>query len=128
VFLLVCVPSATAEENQKIWSPGDIIQVGVICKDEETILQIVNADMKSEELVLVTMNQMIIMGLCAGIPSPMFFVVQKSLVSYTDHIERQSLVLGVGNSENQFLGWVLANGKWSLKKKKGQQINLQNSI
>ena len=121
VFIsLVCVNSAAAE-NRREWSDGDLIQVGVICKDEDTIIEIVNADIKSEREVLMQMNQSIVEGVCVAFPMPAMFIVIKALVHYKDHVERESVVLGVGNADRNFLGWALANGKF-VEKIKGQRI------
>ena len=117
VFIsLVCVNSAAAE-NSREWSDGDLIQVGVICKDEDTIIEIVNADIKSEREVLMQMNQSIVEGVCVAFPMPAMFIVIKALVHYKDHVERESVVLGVGNADQDFLGWVLATGKFVSEKK-----------
>ena len=121
VFIsLVCVNSAAAE-NSREWSDGDLIQVGVICKDEDTIIEIVNADIKSEREVLMQMNQSIVEGVCVAFPMPAMFIVIKALVHYKDHVERESVVLGVGNADRNFLGWALAYGKF-VEKIKGQRI------
>ena len=121
VFIsLVCVNSAAAE-NSREWSDGDLIQVGVICKDEDTIIEIVNADIKSEREVLMQMNQSIVEGVCVAFPMPAMFIVIKALVHYKDHVERESVVLGVGNADRNFLGWALANCKF-VEKIKGQRI------
>jgi len=113
---LVCVNSAAAE-NDREWSDGDIIQVGVLCKDEDTILEIVNADIKSERDVLLQMNQSIVEGVCISFPMPAMFIVIKALVHYKDHRKRESVVLGVGNADRDFVGWALGNGKFVVSKK-----------
>ena len=113
---LVCVNSVAAN-NSREWIAGDLISVGLVCKDEESILRIVNADVKSEELVVVTMNQSLMMGVCISFEGAMRFLVQKALVHYKDHAGRSSVVLGVGNSDQDFLGWVLALGKFVSEKK-----------
>ena len=116
VFLLVCAPSAAAENNRE-WSNGDLIQVGVLCKDEDTILEIVNADIKSERDVLLQMNQSIVEGVCISFPMPAMFIVIKALVHYKDHRKRESVVLGVGNANRDFVGWALGNGEFVVSKK-----------
>ena len=115
-FLLVCAPSAVAY-NDREWTAGDLISVGLVCRDEESILEIVQADVKSEELVVVTMNQSLMMGVCISFEGAMRFLVQKALVHYKDHAGRASIVLGVGNADQDFLGWVLATGKFVSEKK-----------
>jgi hypothetical protein len=117
---LVCVNSAAAE-NSREWSVGDLIQVGVICKDEDTILEVVNADIKSEKDVLLQMNESIVETVCISFPMPVMFIVIKALVHYKDHRGRESVVLGVGNAERVFIGWALANGEF-VKSKKGNSI------
>ena len=116
VFLLVCAPSAVAY-NDREWTAGDLISVGLVCKDEKSILEIVHADVKSEELVLMTMSQSIMMGVCVTFEGAMRFLVQKALVHYKDHAGRASVVLGVGNADQDSLGWVLATGKFVSEKK-----------
>ena len=115
-FLLVCAPSVAAD-NSREWTAGDLISVGLVCKDEKSILEIVHADVKSEELVLMTMSQSIMMGVCVTFEGAMRFLVQKALVHYKDHAGRASVVLGVGNADQDFLGWVLATGKFVSEKK-----------
>ena len=115
-FLLVCAPSVAAD-NDREWSAGDLISVGLVCRDEESILKIVRADVTSEELVLMAMNQSIMMGVCVTFEGAMRFLVQKALVHYKDHAGRASIVLGIGNSNQDFLGWVLATGKFVSEKK-----------
>ena len=116
VFLLVCAPSAVAY-NDREWTAGDLISVGLVCKDEKSILEIVRADVTSEELVLMTMSQSIMMGVCITFEGAMRFLVQKALVHYKDHAGRASVVLGVGNADQDSLGWVLATGKFVSEKK-----------
>ena len=117
---LVCVNGAAAE-NSREWTDGDLIQVGVLCKDEDTILEIVNADIKSEKDVLLQMNESIVETVCISFPMPVMFIVIKALVHYKDHRGRESVVLGVGNAERVFIGWALANGEF-VKSKKGNSI------
>ena len=116
VFLLVCAPSVAAD-NSREWTAGDLISVGLVCKDEKSILEIVHADVKSEELVLMTMSQSIMMGVCISFEGSMRFLVQRALVHYKDHAGRASVVLGVGNADQDSLGWVLATGKFVSEKK-----------
>ena len=114
--MLLCIPNAAAE-NRKKWSDGDIIQVGVLCKDEDTILEIVNSDIKSEKDALLQMNESLMKGVCIGFPMPAMFIVIKALVHYKDHRKRESVVLGVGNADRDFVGWALGNGKFVVSKK-----------
>ena len=117
VFIsLVCVNSVAAD-NSREWTAGDLISVGLVCRDEESILEIVQADVTSEELVLMTMSQSIMMGVCVTFEGAMRFLVQKALVHYKDHAGRASVVLGVGNADQDSLGWVLATGKFVSEKK-----------
>lgn len=113
---LVCVNSVAAD-NSREWTAGDLISVGLVCRDEESILEIVQADVTSEELVLMTMSQSIMMGVCVTFEGAMRFLVQKALVHYKDHAGRASVVLGVGNADQDSLGWVLATGKFVSEKK-----------
>ena len=99
------------------WSKGDYVTALIVCRDEESILEIVQADVTSEELVLMTMSQSIMMGVCISFEGSMRFLVQRALVHYKDHAGRASVVLGVGNADQDSLGWVLATGKFVSEKK-----------
>ena len=114
---MLVLASNAAAEHPRVWEKGDIIQVGVLCKDEDTILEIVNADIKSERDVLLQMNQSIVEGVCISFPMPAMFIVIKALVHYKDHRKRESVVLGVGNANRDFVGWALGNGKFVISKK-----------
>jgi len=126
LMVLACIPNAAAQEwpAKKDWYKGDIVATAVICKDEETILQVVNADMKSEEAVILTMNKLIRAEVCAGFPQPIMFLVDKALLHYKDHKDRPSVVLGVVNGDRKFLGWILVAGifKKGEKPTGGQKI------
>ena len=67
------------------------------------------------------MNQSVLKGVCISFPMPAMFIVIKALVHYKDHRKRESVVLGVGNADRNFLGWALANGKF-VEKIKDQRI------
>ena len=118
---MLVLASNAAAEHPRVWEKGDIIQVGVLCKDEDTILEIVNADIKSEKDVLLQMNESLIEGVCIGFPMPAMFIVIKALVHYKDHRGRDSVVLGIGNGDRDFVGWALGNGKF-VKPKRGNSI------
>ena len=118
---MLVLASNAAAEHPRVWEKGDIIQVGVLCKDEDTILEIVNADIKSEKDALLQMNESLMKGVCIGFPMPAMFIVIKALVHYKDHRGRDSVVLGIGNGDRDFVGWALGNGKF-VEKIKGQRI------
>ena len=118
---MLVLASNAAAEHPRVWEKGDIIQVGVLCKDEDTILEIVNADIKSEKDVLLQMNESIVETVCISFPMPVMFIVIKALVHYKDHRGRDSVVLGIGNGDRDFVGWALGNGKF-VEKIKGQRI------
>ena len=41
------------EKNQKIWVEGDLIVTRVLCEEEDGILELVNADMKGPETLVM---------------------------------------------------------------------------
>jgi len=118
---MLVLASNAAAEHPRVWEKGDIIQVGVLCKDEDTILEIVNADIKSEKDALLQMNESLMKGVCIGFPMPAMFLVIKALVNYKDHRGRPSVVLGIGNADRAFVGWALGHGEY-VKSKKGNSI------
>ena len=120
-MLLLMLPyNATAEHQEltqnfkRTWTMGDIIATAVICKDEESIVKVINADMISVEEVLSTVTDLVDEGDCVNLIRPVFFTVQSQFVEYFDFLDRPSVALGVESpvTKGKFLGFVLAPGFW----------------
>ena len=121
IMLLLVLPySATAEHQEltqnfkRTWTIGDFIQTAVICKDEESIIKMINADMISVEDVLIQLNDLVDEGDCVNLIRPVIFTVQSQFVEYFDFLDRPSVALGVESpaTKGKFLGFVLAPGFW----------------
>ena len=111
------------EKNQKIWVEGDLIVTRVLCEEEDGILELVNADMKGPEtLVMMVVGTLVGDGQCTALPFPIRFKVIKSLVEYTDHSNRPSVVLGAVAQNGDWVGWILAAGTFEANKKKDISI------
>ena len=107
--------------DEVTWGVGEPMAVQVICKDEDTIIDIVNADMKGESLVVFTINQKVMVQDCLAFPTPILFYVMGALLHYRDHLDRQSVVIRLGNKNGNQLGWALAPGKFDQDRKQNQQ-------
>ena len=99
------------------WGVGEPIGVQALCADEDTMIDIVNADMKFEELVINTINSKVASGACLTFPSPMMLFVQDRFLSYKDHSDRHSVALKVMNGFGRFMGYCLAPGRFDKNKK-----------
>ena len=116
--------SATADHQpppdfKRTWAKGDAIATSVICRDEDSILKVVNADMISMEDVLVTINDLVDEGDCVNLQRPAYFFIHSQLVEYFDFLDRPSVAVGVESPvyKGRFLGFVLAPGVWNNEKK-----------
>ena len=105
-----------------IWGVGEPIAVQVICRDEDTIIDIVNADIRAEQLVVLMINEKVSEGECIAFPAPLLFFVQDALLHYRDHIDRQSCALRVMNKRGIVMGYSLAPGKFDKNKKKPEKM------
>jgi hypothetical protein len=89
------------------------MSVNLICKDEETILDIVNSDMISFEHAMLEINHKISENVCI-IPnrngSSFSVIVLEALVHYVDYKGDKNVVLSVKNMAGTFLGWVVGVG------------------
>ena len=128
MLLLVLPYNATAEHQEqtpdtpdwgtsdfkRTWTMGDLIATAVICKDEESIVKVINADMISVEEVLSTVTDLVDEGDCVKLERPFFFIVQSQFLEYFDFLDRPSVALGVESpvTKGKFLGFVLAPGFW----------------
>ena len=95
------------------WIKGDVMSVNLICKDEETILDIVNSDIISFEHAMLEINHKISENVCI-IPnrngSSFSVIVLEALVHYVDYKGDKNVVLSVKNMAGTFLGWVVGVG------------------
>mgnify|MGYP004407185539 FL=1 len=111
------------EKKQKTWTDGDLITTRVLCKTEDAILELTNADMKGPEtLVMMVIGTLVEDEQCVALPFPVTFKVTKSLVEYTDFSKRPSVVLGAVAQNGDWVGWILAAGTFEADGKKDVSI------
>ena len=111
------------EKRQKTWTNGDLITTRVLCKTEDAILELTNADMKGPEtLVMMVIGTLVEDEQCVALPFPVTFKVTKSLVEYTDFSKRPSVVLGAVAQNGDWVGWILAAGTFETGGKKDVSI------
>ena len=117
VFLLVCIPNAAADAN-RVWKKGDTIITSYVCRDQKSIMKIVEADTKSEEEVLAIMYVLTGLRHCAAIPMPLPFYVLDFLVDYTDFRKINTVVVSIAKitEPNTHVGYVLAEGTYKIDK------------
>ena len=66
--MLLLIPNAAADAN-RVWERGDTIVTSYVCRDENTIMKVVEADIKSEEEVLARIYALTKLRDCVGLPS-----------------------------------------------------------
>ena len=111
------------QKEHKIWTNGDLITTRVLCEKEDGVLELVNADMKGPEtLVMMVVGTLVEDEQCLALPFPVTFKVTKSLVEYTDFSKRPSVVLGTVAKKGNWVGWVLAAGTFEAGGKKDISI------
>tara|TARA_B100001029_G_C14661036_1_gene234384 strand:- start:55 stop:462 length:408 start_codon:yes stop_codon:yes gene_type:complete len=111
------------QKEHKIWTNGDLITTRVLCEKEDGVLELVNADMKGPEtLVMMVVGTLVEDEQCLALPFPVTFKVTKSLVEYTDFSKRPSVVLGTVAKNGNWVGWVLAAGTFEAGGKKDISI------
>ena len=115
--MLLCIPNATADAN-KVWEKGATIITSYVCKDENTIMKVVEADIKSEEEVLAIMYALSKLKYCVGLPMPLPFYVLDFLVDYTDFRKINTVVVSIAKitEPDTHVGYVLAEGTYKIDK------------
>ena len=100
-------------DQDKIWKNGDLIAAKVVCETEDAILELTNADMKGPESnVMVVITNLVDNRQCTAFPFPLKFIVTKALVHYKDHKEISSVILGVNAGNGEWIGWLIAAGRY----------------
>ena len=115
--MLLFIPNAAADAN-RVWKKGDTIITSYVCRDQKSIMKIVEADTKSEEEVLAIMYVLTGLRHCAAIPMPLPFYVLDFLVDYTDFRKINTVVVSIAKitEPNTHVGYVLAEGTYKIDK------------
>ena len=111
--MLLFVPNAAADAN-RVWEKGATIVTSYVCRDEKSIMKVVEADMKNEEEVRAKIYALASLNRCVGLPMPLPFYVLDLLVEYKDFRKVNTLVLSVAKvtEPDTHLGYVLAEGTY----------------
>ena len=111
--MLLFIPNAAADAN-RVWKKGDTIITSYVCRDQKSIMKIVEADTKSEEEVLAIMYVLTGLRHCAPIPMPLPFYVLDFLVDYTDFRKINTVVVSIAKitEPDIHVGYVLAEGTY----------------
>tara|TARA_A100001011_G_C13841418_1_gene647110 strand:+ start:191 stop:544 length:354 start_codon:yes stop_codon:yes gene_type:complete len=115
--MLLFIPNAAADAN-RVWKKGDTIITSYVCRDQKSIMKIVEADTKSEEEVLAIMYVLTGLRHCAAIPMPLPFYVLDFLVDYTDFRKINTVVVSIAKitEPDIHVGYVLAEGTYKIDK------------
>ena len=111
------------EKESKVWVEGDIIATKVLCRTEDAILELINADMKGPEShVMMVVGALVADGQCTALPFPIRFMITKSLLEYKDFKKRPSVALGAVAQNGDWVGWIIAAGTFQADEKKDASI------
>ena len=115
--MLLCIPNAAADAN-RVWEKGATIVTSYVCRDEKSIMKVVEADMKNEEEVRAKIYALASLNLCVGLPMPLPFYVLDLLVEYKDFRKINTLVFSVAKvtEPDTHIGFVLAEGTYKIDK------------
>ena len=115
--MLLFIPNAAANAK-RVWKKGDTIITSYVCRDQKSIMKIVEADTKSEEEVLAIMYVLTGLRHCAAIPMPLPFYVLDFLVDYTDFRKINTVVVSIAKitEPDIHVGYVLAEGTYKIDK------------
>ena len=95
------------------WTPGQIVRTVFLCKDEETIEKLAYVDKESKQGTILTLRELIGLGVCLVLPGPAPFVVKDLVSEYVDHSKIDSVVakveLDTGNGIIE--GYTIVSGK-----------------
>ena len=105
--------SISSLSQDKIWKNGDIVATKVVCETEDAILELTGADINGpESKVMVVITNLVANRQCTAFPFPLRFIVTKALVHYKDHKEISSVILGVNAGNGEWIGWLIAAGRY----------------
>ena len=106
-------PQAALSKEEKVWKYGDIIAAKVVCETEDAILKLTDADINGPvSNVIVVITNLLDKRQCTAFPFPIRFMVTKALVHYKDHKEISSVILGVNAGNGDWIGWIIAAGRY----------------
>jgi hypothetical protein len=106
-------PQTALSDQDKIWKNGDIVATKVVCETEDAILELTGADINGPESnVMVVITNLVANRQCTAFPFPLKFMVTKALVHYKDHKEIPSVILGVNAGNGEWIGWLIAAGRY----------------
>ncbi len=105
--------SSQKQEYSYEWKKGDSVTVAIICRTEEDIMKVLEADTKSEEETLAKMYALTAIRKCLQLPMPLPFYVMGVFVEYKDFADRPSVVLAISRHDmkEKLFGYVIAAGK-----------------
>ena len=106
--IIVFFSSVTS--SAEAWKKDDTITSNIVCLSEETILEVARQDTISFENGASFVQALLQQGRCVSFMRPTEFQVDKVLLTYKDHLKRETLILQISYifSDNNPFGFVIA--------------------
>ena len=106
------IPWPASKSPVAEWTVGEMIQVVFICRDEKTVRELAEADMKSLQNIAVLSQQKLAMGDCITLPRQVPFKINDLIFQYKDHKGIDTVLLKVRLlfGSRVFEGYTIAPG------------------
>jgi hypothetical protein len=118
LFLAACLallPACVSAEDT--WYKGDDVAAFFVCKEEKDIMDLVQADAKSQEAFASKIVEKKFNQDCIKIFPPMKFTVSEIIGRYKDHRKVDNTILKIKSPANEmFVGYILVRGVPGTKK------------
>jgi len=116
VFFSSVASSAQWIKGPGNWKKDDTIHSNIVCLSEETILEVARQDSISFENGASFVQALLQQGRCISFMRPTEFQVDKILLTYKDHLKRETLILQISYifSDSNPFGFVIALQKPSI--------------
>ena len=110
--------TAAVAETEIVWKKGDTLMAMAVCKSEEAIMKIAQADTKSKEATISEMQKLAMFQQCIRIIPPALFKIHSILGSYIDHAKNTSTIIAlcVPPSEQNIIAYAVAQGRPATQK------------
>ena len=122
IFLVLgmCCMTTTAAmaETEIVWKRGDTLMAMAVCKSEEAIMKIAQADTKSKEETISEMQRLAMFQQCIRVIPPALFKIHSILGSYLDYAKNTTTIIAlcVPPSEQNIIAYAIAQGRPATEK------------
>ena len=101
---------SSVTSSAEAWKKDDTITSNIVCLSEETILEVARQDTISFENASSFVQALLQQGRCVSFMRPTEFQVDKVLLTYKDHLKRETFILRINYifSDNNPFGFTIA--------------------